>query len=288
MEETQQLKFTPLPVAKILGEALKFLFKQTRHFWIWFVCMVFGFSILELLEIKLRDGVERSSFLLAFGVILSLSLWISKGLLFALFAVNCHRIILLKEAHERWWGFIFWSNRETRFLIWSFLIYIIAVLMMLLFFPLVLAPLFFISSWFGAGLDYLEIELIKAIGSQALRFGTSSIVFCLFLYLLSRICLALPSTAIDEKPTPSWAWDLSTGNGWRLTLITGTIPFISYSLGFSAQEIWEFMPSSLFWIREIIEVSWFLFLGMIEIALLSEAYKELKLQHQVPNFKMLD
>ncbi|MDR4485882.1 MAG: hypothetical protein R3B95_22310, partial [Nitrospirales bacterium] len=45
-----------------------------------------------------------------------------------------------------------------------------------------------------------------------------------FAYIVGRMSLLLPATAIDLHPSFSSAWDLSEGNGWRVAMLVGGVP----------------------------------------------------------------
>ncbi len=104
--------------------------------------------------------------------------------------------------------------------------------------------------------------------------GVPLIKFFLFLYAASRVSLILPIIAIDEKPTLFSVWNLSQENGWRLVFLT-TIPLIVYYLGGSILN-GVTMPFPLYWIPGIVGSAWFVFWGIMEVALLSEVYKEFR------------
>lgn len=88
-------------------------------------------------------------------------------------------------------------------------------------------------------------------------------------YIFSRLSLVLPATAIDERNfTISSAWKISSGNGWRLTLLVALLPFTIYLL-------LNFLPeydSILYYL-----ITWFawLIVSVIEIGLLSLSYSYL-------------
>lgn len=295
MQDRQNLKRPTLPVSKVFKEALKFPFQQTRHFWIWVLtlCLVsFVISKLENFSMEAISTKVPLTVLIGVGTVLD-TLW--KGLVFTLLAIGCHRIILLEEQYERWVDFFKWSHRETRFFIWSFLIYLIAIFMMA---PFVMVSLYVLKAGFVATQDLLQIELIETVGGRGLSLGILPTVYFLFLYFLSRGSLVLPATAIDEKPTLSWVWDNSTGNGWRLTLITGTIPFlalVAFFLKVQVTQVPIFSNEPIFshvdvvallnvlpgWFLKIGEIFCSLLLSMLEVALLSEAFKELQSMNEI-------
>ena len=45
------------------------------------------------------------------------------------------------------------------------------------------------------------------------------VLFLLALYVLARLSLVLPRTAIDQRPTLQGSWRLSRSNGWRLAVV---------------------------------------------------------------------
>lgn len=63
-----------------------------------------------------------------------------------------------------------------------------------------------------------------------------------FAYVVGRVSLLLPATAIDLHPSFSSAWDLSEGNGWRVAMLVGGIPLAFMAIQSS---IWM-IPSWLF------------------------------------------
>lgn len=276
MDVDQKVKLSPLPIRKIFREALKFPFNHTNQFWIWWSLLIIGFWGLSLsinyfeeqMSDKIQDGISL--------IIFDTAIWVPEGLLFSLFAVICHRIILLEEKHERWVDFFKWSHRETRFFIWSYLVYIVAIFLWFLFSSMLMILLYIFTVLFGQVIEWESLNLGEnRILNLVFIIGLGSLFVLPFWYFVARIILVLPSTAIDEKPTLSWAWDLSMGNGWRLAVITGFIPLVFILGVYLNQEFLELETLIPVWLEEIIEVLLMLFLGMIEIALLSEAYKEL-------------
>ena len=46
-------------------------------------------------------------------------------------------------------------------------------------------------------------------------------------YVLARLSLIFPATAVDQRPNIKWAWGKSFNNGWRLVVIVGLLPFVT-------------------------------------------------------------
>ncbi len=296
MEENKQIQRPPLPVTKIFTEALRFPFCQNRQFWIWVIILCFlslGMTVAGnyFILAMLRDLPFR---IMAGGAMVLDGL--ESGLVFTLLGITCHRMILLEEQKNRWTEFFRWSHRETRFFIWSFLIYIVVILIMMLFIPLGMVSHVILKAGLRIISDYFTNEGIKIMGFRVWTLGFVSIMYFLFLFLISRVSLVLPATAIDGSPTLSSAWDLAMGNGWRLTLIVGTIPFLALVVLFlkvlmpqfptfpilsavNFLDLFDFLPR---WIREIGEILFSLLISIFEIALLSEAYKKLVPLKEIP------
>src|SRR5712671_2333716 len=45
-------------------------------------------------------------------------------------------------------------------------------------------------------------------------------------YVLARLCLVFPATAIDRPVNLKWAWRLTERNGWRLVVVVAVLPWI--------------------------------------------------------------
>lgn len=45
-------------------------------------------------------------------------------------------------------------------------------------------------------------------------------------YLMARLCVIFPATALDQNVNLRWAWNLTRKNGWRLVLVVGALPWI--------------------------------------------------------------
>ena len=104
-------------------------------------------------------------------------------------AISCHRLVILGvDSLPSAWG-LFWSRRETRFLGWSALIAI----------PFGVVPI-----------------LSAVLGSPLLMF---LVLVPYSLYLVPRLSLVLPATAIGQRPTFKGSWRLSQSNAGPLFLV---------------------------------------------------------------------
>jgi hypothetical protein len=127
-----------------------------------------------------------------------------------LFAVTCHRLILLGEGSVPKHGLMTWSRREGRFIGWLLLATAftgaVVVVMML---PITLFLVKF----------YLPESLLKLICPICVLLP---LVLCG--YMMARCSILLPATAVDERRKLAWAWETTQGNGWRLFLVIFFLP----------------------------------------------------------------
>jgi hypothetical protein len=189
--------------------------------------------------------------------------WLAAALyvpLFALFAVTCHRLVLLDPARIAQSMAPRWTRRETRFLFWLVLVWLIAAGVTLLGLTLVA------NVWIGMAHD-------KEASLQAWFHWVRFAVGIPGLYVAARLCLLFPATAIDRAPSVRWAWERTVRNGWRLAVIIGFLPWaLSQMLG-------------LLWRAEATALEWLLFLVagsavfVFEIAAVSLSYRELMKDH---------
>lgn len=135
------------------------------------------------------------------------------GLAFALFAVTCHRFILL-HASERGPGSIAIGRRELRFLVWMVGVYALVTLLTML--PLTL--LININSVAEAEARADEFDLMQKLASIPAY------------YVLGRISLVFPAIAIDLDASLKWSWHMTNGNGWRMFIIVGLFPLAMNTL----------------------------------------------------------
>ena len=228
-----------LPIVKVLFEAFStpwvlrtaFIKKLSIP-----ILLLIGSSYLEVY----LDGI--SGYLLAFV----------GYLIYAFFAVTCHRIIILGPNSVPELGIRKWTMRETRFLGWLIGVYIMIGLMIfgVALFPSMISPLF---------------------GEKAIYYIPLSVVAALpGVYVLSRLSLIFPAVSVDEKIDIKWAWDISRNNGWRLAIIVGLLPI---AVGY-VQTILEGENDDIFKNTLLMLIAFVVLI--IEIAALSLSYKELK------------
>ena len=140
------------------------------------------------------------------------------GLLFTLFAVKCHRLVLLDpESVGRQWQ-PRWTWRETRFFFWILSLWLAGLGAMLVILTVIVNAWGFVAKLDGDGIEWVTFA-VKLVP----------------LYVFARLCVLLPATAVDHQPTPTlrWAWQLTEDNGWRLLIVVAAMPWLlSLLVGF--------------------------------------------------------
>jgi hypothetical protein len=142
-----------------------------------------------------------------------LSAWLfylGYGVLFVIFAVTCHRLVLLDPPSITSRLYPRWSLRETRFILWMVGVWLIITAAFIVVSPLLVNVSLLWSR--KADEDWLRWSLFVAKLPA--------------LYVFARLCLVFPATAVDKRVNLKWAWRLSEGNGWRLVLIVAVLPWI--------------------------------------------------------------
>ena len=137
-------------------------------------------------------------------------LYIIYGVLFAIFAVTCHRLVLLDPKVVASRIAPRWSVRETRFFLWMVAVWVIfaavtfglTTLILNVWLPWVTEPN---RTWFDWTVFFAKVPAF---------------------YLFARFCLVFPATAVDRKVDLRWAWRLTQSNGWRLVLVVGVLPWV--------------------------------------------------------------
>ncbi len=140
----------------------------------------------------------------------SVTVWVYAllaGGVYTLLAVNVHRLIL--KANNQ--VFLYpWTWRETRFMGWLMLIYFYFGLLFMLGVAVIALPSGYVLYKNGVWTDELLWALVTLPGG----------------YLVVRLSLLLPATALDRRHRMTWAWKLTQGNGWRLLALLWLLPML--------------------------------------------------------------
>jgi len=230
------------PLKQIFLSGIKIPFQQYKLL----IKLSWPFILLLFASSFYLEESELTLVKVAYGIVYSLI-----GLL-AL--VNCHRIFIWPEGSAVHLSTFRWSETETYFLL--------NMLKMMGIVILLIIPLF-------VGLVMLVMSEVKPLSSDGiLSHYIFSLTFLPLTYFIARWSLIFPHAATDNKPTISWAWQLTAGYGFKLFLLIGMIPFLT---GVILQSVTDYVePSYLF---NLIKNSIWLVIATIEICFLSLSYK---------------
>ncbi len=177
--------------------------------------------------------------------------WAGYGILWILFAVACHRLVLLELRDADIAVVPGWGRRETVFLS---RIVILSVLSM----AAVWVALMIVGTVVA---NVFSTALFEAVfPSLTLLVGT---------YLFARFAFLLPAAAIDAPTTLDRAWRQTRGNGWRMLIVVGVLPWtLHYAAEFVGGE-----DRGMAWGIVITAVATILM--AVEVSALSLSYREL-------------
>lgn len=205
--------------------------------------------------------------------------WIPDSILFTIFAVLCHRMLLIGEPTRDLLWTIWWTKRETRFCILVIGVYIVVTLLLIPVLALIL--LTFLAALKGIGAVWDSNDPLLNAFKKPLQNFIRDVGWG---YFLGRLSLMFPAIAVDLKPTLVWAWATSMGNGWRLAILVGTPPFV---LAFVNEGLIFSGLDQLPWILSLVQFLLWYIVGAIEIAVLSIAFRELTGWHKSKSFEEL-
>lgn len=158
------------------------------------------------------SGIRLNNPVSIFFAVLSL-------LLFAKFAVTCHRLVLVDfNADDRWTLPFSWSVRESVFLRRMIIVYAITSVGSIL---ISLVPLAMVAQSIP---ESQRNDPATLLPFAMLFAGIPAI------YFLARLSLVFPATAVDAQTGIGQAWNQSRGNGLRIAIIVGLIPWLSLAV----------------------------------------------------------
>lgn len=177
-----------------------------------------------------------------------------------LFAITCHRVVLIGDTGVPEYGMFSWTRRE-----WWFLAYLI----LLPFVYLLTSALILMAHGLLMEFD-IEIKSFQIISWKLDGFLLLAFILALpSVYIFSRLSLLYPATAVDRDVDVDWAWKITKNNGWRLIVIIVLLP-----LAFAFSRI-LFLREGATWIEDVIGLLLGLILLAVEIVALSLSYKHL-------------
>ncbi len=207
---------------------------------------------------------------------------IGATVLWAMFAVAVHRMILLDEPASDEWFYLRFTGQEIRYAIAPFLIGLIPILVLI-----GVVVLFF-------GADVISVPESRA-DTPAIQLLGLFLGIALFVYVAVRLILVMPIIVAEGKIGIRRAWSISKGNFWRLigahllmgmaiiifVLVFGLLAafgvYIGSSVGFPIMPIGGGLPAiALTVLGGIISYLFLAFFGTVaSLAVLSYSYKAL-------------
>ena len=193
----------PLPVIAIFCNAFQFVWdKRVRFLCALIIPVVILLALKHLVTLANNDPWK---FVQAF---INMAIYI-------LFAITCHRLVLVGDQGVPDFGLKTWTLREWRYMGWAIVIFAIWMLYS-----------FVINSFIVSAF----VKNVEA-GGQADAFQSikslSYFAYIPLLYIFSRLSVMYPAIALDRQVTAQWAWRLTDRNGWRLTVVVSI-----FALGF--------------------------------------------------------
>lgn len=187
-----------LPVIKIFTEAFLLPFYNKQYY-------SSTLAIPTLIFVSIVAVIQLIS---PIGQLLGWIFYFLYAIGFAIFAISCHRLILIHTGIWNSHSITHTARRVTIFLIWLILLYVIIFGIDIVFFT-------------------LGSSIIWMIYNQPDNFDNVKVIFSIpGKYILGRLCLTLPAAAIDIKQSFYWSWKITGNNGIRMLLIIGIIPWI--------------------------------------------------------------
>ncbi len=202
------------------------------------LAMIFPFIFLMIL------GFVKPYVFMYLGLFTVIIFYPPETLVIALFMLTCHRLFIFGKESVPRFGVLIPKEREFRFFGWFIAVTLLTIIMVI---PII------------GPLVILEVPEMLGITIALVPVG----------YVLARLSLLLPATAADQRPSITWAWNQSRGNGGRLFLLL-TIPAIFTILESFIMDTLESsaMLSAFFNIIMVLSV-------VFGLAFISLAYKEL-------------
>lgn len=237
-----------LPIAGIFFGAYALLFSRVSEFVRRLALPALMFTALMVSAVigVFDGGSMMATYVFVFAVLI----------VSTLASVSVHRIVLLGTDSVPRFGRAVPTKREAKFLLLVVIGYASIALLSLLF----------------------SNVQFKTLTSNTTASAAFVVVLMGWLYLVSRLLLLLPATALDRMPDPRRAWRISRGNGWRLFLLLIVFPALSaIILGTVADPPLEWVAARLGW-ELIATLGWMVVHAPIfvaEIIMLSLTYQVL-------------
>lgn len=242
---------TTLPVGKVLIGAFLLPWWSRRTF-----ARALVFPALAILALK-------AAWLLVGEQLPAFARWLLVpfyGVLFTVFAVRCHRLVLLGSDDGAPRSGFDWSLRETRFFLRAAVLYGAAAIVYAAIVPL---------------LSVLLNVMPRLEWPEAFRY-MPFVAWFAGTYVFARLCLVLPATALDRALPLGEAWRRSRGNGLRVMLVVAGLPWL---LGWLVDFAYRRDATELEW---LLVVAVGIVASVFEVAAVSLCYRELAAAADAP------
>jgi hypothetical protein len=202
--ETNPSIHAPLPVIRIIGDAFLFVWNKRTRF-----LFALAVPVVLLLIVDRAVTLENNDPLKFVQAFFQMAIYI-------LFAITCHRIALMGDEAVPHFGLRRWTLRESRYLGWSVIIFVIWLLFS------------FVVNSFYVSMVVSQVEAgARPETYQSYKYWLAPF-YIPVLYILSRLSVLCPAIALDQKVDAQWVWRLTVHNGWRLTLVVSLLPWVLY------------------------------------------------------------
>jgi hypothetical protein len=247
----------PLPVTETIRNALQFVWDKRARMLRALAIPAIAIFVLEYLQKYTGQFSEADSPDLYQQAVWSWVYGMIHLFPYILFAITCHRLVLIGNHGIPEYGLLKWTQREWRYMGWSIVIMIFIGL-----------TAFVVTSLF---VTRVIRNMDSGVGSETFipLLGLTYLMYIPILYILSRLSVLYPATAVEEPANLKRAWQLTLNNGWRMTVIVGLLPWVLYFiLGLLFRE-------NATIVENIIQKLLQMILLAIEVVALSFSYKHL-------------
>ncbi len=179
----------------VIKETYTMLRSQKISHWVPILPVVILQSTLDFLHAY--SYIASKAFAVLLGIALSVVL-----------ATTTHRLVLLGKDSVPQYGFGVWTRREVLFACYMIGLNLLFVVPFTMIAILVIALI---------GVS-IELPILGSFGLFALAVGLPILV------LISRFCLVLPATAVDDPIRLSGSWRLTAGNGMTVFFLYCILP----------------------------------------------------------------
>ena len=179
--------------------------------------------------------------------------------------INCHRIFILGIDSVPKYG-VNLKARNLKFFIWAA---VLAIIFYIVWFALtIILDTILINTAFPPP-DSSENSTKHLIGTyKDIHWWASGIAKGFAFYIIGRLCLVLPSAAIDNTPNIRWSWEATKNNGLKMIILIFAIPwFITETMNLIPRESPSALEVVLFQIAGYLLVT-------VEVAILSLSFKK--------------